>query len=1112
MADASNYALMMDALQIYREAMRLFVVGALEDEYGDLWWEEGVAKHFPIRQIEELEQLLKSRRATDVVPSNAAELPDMLDVNHIKQIMTSNWRKVFEARIGDRQVLDGWVAQVSTARNTLAHWSTGEVPRQDALSFIEICRKVVSAVDEGRAASLQRLWEQVDARRESPDEAAEENQLIAEPRAGLAPWRRVIYPHQLVRQGTYLNSSFAASLPDVVAGRADREYQDPREFFARTYLTHGIQRLLDAALRRLHGDEGEPIFHLKTAFGGGKTHSLLALYHLIENGEASMSHEPVRELVAEAGWDGAPSARCAVLVGTELNPSEPRSIKDLGIELRTLWGELAFQLAGVDGYRMVERNDLDGTAPGAATLLRLFELAGASLVLIDELVAFVRNVPRGRTRVPSGPYSAQLTFLQNLTEAVRRTRNAQLVVSIPESDTEMGGPEGVLAANELEQILGRMDTTWEPVGVDESFEIVRRRLFGELQDEAARDRTCRAFAEIYAEAGSPFPSSAREAAYERRMRDTYPIHPEVFDRLYEDWSTLERFQRTRGVLRLMAAVLHYLWMGNDQSPLVMPGSLPLRQTAVRNELTSYLGDQWYAVIDSDVEGSDATPNGIDAENPRFGSIDAAARLARTILLGSSRQEGQRGIEYERVMLGALQPGEAVSDYSDALGRMRQRCTYLYAPDERRYWYAAQANLNRTVADRRSRVSQADADAEIIARLSSRRGREPFGGVHWCPSSSSDVGDEAVARLVVLRPEHPHEPGLNDASLAIAEARTLLAQRGDIPRQHRNMLVFLAADAEEVPGLREQAVQYLAWSSVHQSREELGLDASQERQAQHQTISAENSLESMIDHAYRVALVPVQDPDADDAPAGHVEWETRVVRQGGVGDDKTIVGRAADRLSADELLIGAWSPLHLQRELDRWIWSSGSLHIALRDLWSHFATYLYLPRLRDQQVLIDTIRDGVRSLDYFGYADGVEDSRYRGLKFGEVASVLVDDSSVVVRPEVAAGQQPATTGEAGGSGTGPSEVDAGGPDEDSPVRPRRFFAVAELEATHVGTVARRIEDEVIQHLAALLEADVRVTLEIQARVPGAEGIPDHVVRTIRENAGALEFRQLGFEEE
>jgi predicted AAA+ superfamily ATPase len=914
----------------------------------------------------------------------------------------------------------------------------------------------------------------------------------------------VIAPHPDVQAGRYHQAEFAADLAQVLAGNADAEYQDAKEFFRRTYVTQDMRHLLRNGLERLAGKGGEPVVDLKTAFGGGKTHTLLALYHLVVAGDQLKDTPDITGLLDDAGLDSLPAARVAALVGTALNPARPsREVDDLMVSVNTLWGEMAYQLGGLGAFKMVLENDANASAPGSNDLTKLFQQVGPCVILIDEMVAFLRNI-RGIRNLPAGDYNKNISFLQNLTEAVKRSPTALLVVSIPESKMEYGDASGEEMARQVEHIIGRLSRPWQPVGALESFEVVRRRLFQEIADSGAREETCEAFGRVYRNNASDFPTECREAAYVQRMKGSYPIHPEVFDRLYEDWSTLERFQRTRGVLRLMASTIHELWSIGDESPLIMPGSMPMYSSRVRDELTRYLGDQWNAVIDSDVDGEDSEPKRIDQENQRFGQLQAARRISRTIFLGSTPKADAtaRGIDDVRVKLGAVQAGETISVYGDALNRLQQRLSHLYTSGQGRYWYAVQPNLNRVVADRSSRVTSDDAFIELERRLKESRERGQFAGVHVCPNDSADVPDEAEVRLVVLSPRDSltrPNAGKKDGALtgkAVDQAQGVLDQRGGVPRHYRNMLVFAAPDQEAMSSLLPEVSRHLAWKSIVADSPALNLDKVAERQAKEMAEQTDKTIVAQLDEAYKWALVPEQEGTES------LRWEALTLG-GGLGSVGSVVQRASHKLQTDELLITSWSPIHLRTELDRYLWKDGQPHILVKQLWDYFATYCYLPRLKDRDVLVNTIRTGVMSEDFFGYATNVtEDGKYEGLAFGQTApSVYFDDTSVVVRKEIAEAQKR-------------QSVPVPKPERPKPepplTRPKRFHGTVRLDALKLGSSAGRIGDEVIQHLQALMDANVDVTLEISALIK--DGVPEDVVRTILENAKVLKFENFGFEDE
>ncbi len=942
---------------------------------------------------------------------------------------------------------------------------------------------------------------------------------------GPRPWREVVAPHPDVRDGRHAQAGFAADLAQVRTGQATVEYQDPREFFARTFLTGGLHRLLAAALRRLGGRGGEPVVQLRTAFGGGKTHAMLALYHLW-GGEAGGEELPgVADLIRGAGVPGLPRARTAVLAGTDLGPAQPWPCAALGGRpVRTLWGELAAQIGGPAAYEGFRRPDQEAVPPGAGELVRLLEAHGPVLILVDELVAFARTL-QGRDGLSAGTFDANLTFLHNLTEAVRRSRAALLVLTLPASEIELGGAAGREAMARIEATVGRVEAAWRPASAQEALDIVRRRLFLPVGDEAGRDATCRAFWDLYAERVADFPSEARARTYLERLRAAYPIHPELFDRLSEDWAAIEGFQGTRGVLRLMAAAVHELWTREDASLLILPGALPLGAPRVREELTRHLAEGWSGVVEADVDGEGAEATRVDRENPRLGQVAAARRVARAVFLGSAppvRQQRVRGMLDARVRLGAVQAGESVALFDDALAHLRDRSTHLHG-DARRLWYDTQPNLLHTARDRAGRWEAWQVEEEVRRRLRTRE-RGDFAAVQVY-EPGSDVPDAPEARLIVLpfRDAHGHQGPDAPASEAIALAEGLLARRGSGRRQYRNALLFVAAAQSAVGGLDEAVRQELAWRSIIDDAEEglLDVDLWNVQTARAERRRAAATAEQRLQEAYCWLLVPVQ------AGTEPIRWEASRI-----GGSDPYVARATRRARSDELLITQWSPALLRRELQRWLWA-GRPHVSLREVWEALASYCYLPRLRDADVLRAAVGAGVGAGDHFGYADGVTDEgRYLGLHCGDpCGAVRLDATSVLVRPGVAleqlareAAQGPGgdggapgdrgdgeKAGSASGAGTtAPSGTAA--PAERAPTLApvvRRFSASVRLDPLRSERDLNRVVTELLRHITDLPGAEVEIRLDISSSVP--DGFPPEVVRVLRENSRALKFTGATFEE-
>ncbi|MBR2586316.1 MAG: ATP-binding protein, partial [Thermoguttaceae bacterium] len=535
----------------------------------------------------------------------------------------------------------------------------------------------------------------------------------------MQPWNTNAIPHDDVLRGTMDQADFAADLSAAASGSGPEEYRDPRKFFERTYITDGMRRLMVSVVRRLAAGGGDPVVQLQTGFGGGKTHTLLAVYHRAKGEVPARELDGVSLVLDEAGG-APPSARVAVIDGLKLSPAQPR--EEGKIKIATLWGELAWQLLGAEGYKMVAPSDQSAVAPGKDVLIPLLKQAAPCVLLFDELTAFIRKLPE--KELPAGTFENNLSFLQALTESVKQVEGAVLLATLPESAAEVGDVDGQRALEALNKLFGRLDSVWKPVGTEESFEIVRRRLFKSAGDEAVRDEVCRAFARLYADHPNDFPQKAREGGYFARLQKSYPIHPEVFDRLYDDWSTLEGFQKTRGVLRYLALVIRQLKANENSELLIMPGSLPLDHSDVRNESTRYLSQStnWGSVIESEIDTDRSKAKQIDVTNERIGQVYGARRVARAIFFGTAPYTSNlsRGVNHgmsrEEIHLGCVAPGQGIGHYDDALRVLTDRLHYLFSGEDR-FWFDTHPNLLREMESRAAKVT----DTEIMAELQKRVG-------------------------------------------------------------------------------------------------------------------------------------------------------------------------------------------------------------------------------------------------------------------------------------------------------------------------------------------------------------------------------------------------------
>jgi hypothetical protein len=1019
------------------------------------------------------------------------------DVAWILQGMIATWHNIWSKRLGSAE--RGYVGELLGARNAWAHQTP--LSSDDLVRHLDTAERLLTSLNAPEASSEIRTM-RLDLQRQVYDEAARTaGRRVAalptegEPTAGLPAWRDVIAPHQDVASGQFQQAEFAANLYFVSEGQAEEEYQDPVAFFRRTYLTAGLSKLLVNASQRLSGTGGDPVVDLQTNFGGGKTHSMIALYHLA-SGVPTTSLVGVSELLKENGVALPASVKRAVIVGQFLTANSPKKFKD-GTEVNTIWGNIAYQLAGKKGYNLVADADKSGSNPGDK-FVDVLRMAGPSVILIDEWVAYARQLSASadEPRLLGGDFDNQFTFAQTLTEAVQQVKNCLLLVSIPASDIEIGGEKGRDATARLVNIVRRVSALWQPAGEDESFEIVRRRLFEPMTESQIkkRDAVVKAFVDFYRSRAAEFPTGSGEADYRRRMELAYPIHPEFFDRLYKDWSTLDNFQRTRGVLRLMASVISVLWQRNDKSLLIMPGMLPLDDSRVLAELGRYLEDGWDAVVHADIDGPTSLPLRLDQAHKNLGRYSAARRSARAVYLASApRSDNNRGVDLKNILLAVVQPGESTGTFSDALTRMSGEATYLYV-NSSQYWYNLRANVTRLANDRaNSNFSIHDADAEVRRRLQAERGTGLFSALHVFPDGPGDViDDDDGVHLIVLSVEHPHVANVTD-SKAIKIAEQILTQRNAGPRMNQNLLVFVAANEARLNDVRSAARQYLAWKSILEDKETLQLIPNDTNLAMTKIGETQRTLQQRVDDAYQMVMVPSKKPG--DAT---IEWH--ITRPSGAG---SLADRVGNKLEAEEKLISRYSGTRVRMDLDRIPLWSANRDVKIADLWDAYCRFPYLPRLASFEVLQHAVRDGIAKTDWitdgFAYAEAREGDDFRGLIAAAIPNTA--RSGLLVHPEIAEPllkPAPVPVPEpAGGSGSpGPQPPPQPPPSGQPKVR---FYATFTLDGVRGVAQLSDILNDVVDHLKREPGSGVEITLEVRAQ--NEAGFSAQTIRVVNENSRA-----------
>ncbi|BAV65499.1 DUF499 domain-containing protein [Sphingobium cloacae] len=1062
-------------------------------------------------------QLEVVERVQGLRPNSAGEVG--WDQQGLLKTMMAFWRDAFANVLGHPE--RSYVSELLDVRNKLSH--NENFTYDDAERALDSMRRLMEAISAGDVAEQLGKMRDTILRTKFSELARNEErrktqrlEISVETVAGLLPWREVVEPHQDVATGEFQQAEFAADLAKVHSGSAPSEYRDPRQFFSRTYLTEGLSTLLIGAAKRLTGSGGDPVVELQTNFGGGKTHSMLALYHMA--GQTPVQDlSGLDQLFDNNGLTVPKNIRRAVLVGTSRGPQDVL-IAEGDRKIRTTWGDLAWQLGGAEAFDMVAENDASGIAPGSNLLEALFKKYAPCLILIDEWVAYLRQIYKVEG-LPSGSFDANLSFVQSLTEAVKASPGTLLVASLPASQIEVGGEGGQEALARLKQTFSRVESSWRPASQEESYEIVRRRLFKEIPGDKFhhRDNTLKQFAKMYRENANDFPQGCADEDYRRKLEKAYPIHPELFDQLYTSWGSLEKFQRTRGVLRLMAQAIHELWMSGDPSVMIMPGSVAVSSPRVEPELLHYLDVSWQAIIAGDVDGTTSTPYKVDQSAPNLNRYSATRRVARAIFMGTAptAQQQNTGLDDKQINLGVVQPGERPAIFGDALRRLTNQAKFMHA-DLGRYWYSMSASLNRIAADKAAQIEAALVDVTIDAELGKYvyglADRGHFDAVQVAPATSAEVPDEAGGvRAVVLGVKYPHNG--REGSDALVEAKDILTQRGSTPRVYRNTLVFIAAEARQLDHLKDAVRASLAWGEIVRDTERLNLTQSDSALAKAKLAEANETMKTRLKEAWCYLHYPAQE-------SAQADWEWV---SGKIPAQDGLLARASKKLVAEEGLLTELGPARLDRDLQKYIWNDKP-HLSLKDLREYLNRYIYLPRLKGQDVLVKAVQAAVSGMlpGPFAYAERWDEKSdtYLGLAIERAvnAVVVIDSDSVIVTPAVAEAHRPVPA-QPGTGGTSPVTSDGTPAPDGQPTdgttttpppekKPTRFSGAVMISPERPARDIHQIVEAIVEQLTTLPGSQVKLRLEIEAEVP--DGLERAKVRTLVENANTLGFLEKSVE--
>ncbi len=579
----------------------------------------------------------------------------------------------------------------------------------------------------------------------------------------MKPWYKIIEPNSLIRSGQLTESEFTTDLLDIVEGKAPPNYQDPQKFFSITFLTKGLGRLLYAIHDKLILKQGNAIIKLQTPFGGGKTHALIAVYHYVKNGLKLTNQLP--------NGLSTLNIRIVTIGGTHLNPLEGRKVENICIQ--TIWGEIAYQLGGKEGYQTLRANDSSRVCPGKEKMKAFLQYKQPFLILLDEMVEYITKA-RGISVEGSNLGIQSLLFLQELTEVLASLPKGLLIITLPVYQLEAFSEKENDTINQMNQILGRLESTETPIEHDEVPKLIIKRFFENLALPNERDEILSKYTELYKVRRRELPEYCVNRNFINRMRDSYPFHPELIDLLYDRWSNIPTFQGIRAILRILGKTLTQLWFSKTKVDLICPSDIDLISGSLKNEFLRTIRPEFNSILNSDIIGFNSKAKSLDMNYPAWNNL--ASDISCTIFLASfSNPNDQKGITSSEIKLCVLRPENQSALITEVIEQIQKNLWYIHYK-QGRYFFDFTPNLNSIIQNMKEHYRDA-YEEELRKSIKKRIGSE-FPCYLW-PKSSNEISDDTKIKIIIVHP-----------STSRNSLEELIERKGTSFRVYQNSLIFV----------------------------------------------------------------------------------------------------------------------------------------------------------------------------------------------------------------------------------------------------------------------------------------------------------------------------------
>jgi len=862
-------------LGLFLDAMRPYAVSIITRECADgVSWDMDFERRIDNERKRNNWQMQRMQ-----LNNNGSSLLGLIDYNNLVTFII-NYKEGVTREVGgtkDYNRLRSCLQELQDTRNSWAHFDSNSLDDDEAerafSNMIQVSKLLempeleeeLKRIKGGTQARVEPT-PQPQPQRVSAQVVQQDNNGVVDYNGVLPAWFNTIMPQYDIRNGQLDESIFAANIEEVATGTAPVVYQDIVSFFDRTYVTDGMRELIRRVVQALNGKESQNrVISLQTGFGGGKTHSLISLYHTVKYSRDFRNMEAARHILDPEDMPQFDDAKVAVFTQNTVSVVNGHQVED-GIVTHTLWGELAWQLGGREGYEHVRQADEQRIAPTAKDIKSVIEGATPALILIDELADYCAKA--SGLVVGGGTLFTQTnSFIQTLTEVVASIPRTVLICTLPASATEVASSEiGQEILSALETRVVRVGSSVKPVDDEEIFEVVRRRLFDKMEKPEVLEQVARKYKDMYHNRRDALPVEADRVAYVERIKKAYPFHPELIDIFRVRWGSDSRFQRTRGVLRLLASIVKDLWQ--RRSTLV--GTQALIQTSdvqlenlptLQSTITSLMGAQWDSVMHADVIGTISNAYKLDEQNAgnNIGKYHLATAVTTTVLMASVGSSSQKGLSLKQLKLCLLKPDAFQHiDIDSTLNQLENIVHYMYRSSiggEQSYWFQSKPNINILINQAKGDVKEDEVNAEILRMV--KHGVQNVAQVKVLVDPTGDVPEQKQLTFVVMHPKYAAAAGGNISNSAKNAIRQMAQMRGSAQRVYRNTLLFLLCSEAGRAALSMKLREYLACDKIIT---EYGsqLDADQKKDVLERKRQSGQSANEQLIHAYNTVVKCVRD--------------------------------------------------------------------------------------------------------------------------------------------------------------------------------------------------------------------------------------------------------------